>query len=65
MALEMAPGPREIQGTLLTVSCLVSRVLCLVSSCTWDGKKKRRWKGKGQLPRESTDVEKGLAKVSV
>ena len=58
-------GSKDIQGTSLTVSCLVSRVLCLVSSCTWDGKKKRRWKGKRQLPRASTDVDKGLAKVSV
>ena len=61
LALEMAPGRQK-----LTVC--VSRVLCLVSSCTLDfsdGKKMRRWKGKRPLPRASTDVEKRLAKPGV
>lgn len=48
--------------------CVVpSRVSCLVSFCLFgrEKKKKRRWRVTRQLPRESTDVEKRLAKTGV
>lgn len=48
MALELAPGSRE----LTVSSLLVSRVSCLVSSCLFGmEKKKRRWKGNKAIPK--------------